>query len=329
MTVRLDDVAAQATAHSLEETLAELEGEPDSRARSLAMDAIDALMLLYGEGLARVVVAHRDGPGRVDDVLNGKDDVVTQLLAIHDLLPRSAHPPSLVRLARRRDPAEEDEKTLFRGDEHADEKCQLCSAPIPSDHRHLIDIERREIACACAACAILFDGRAAAGGRYRLAPRRYRSLDGSLLDGGLWERLELPVDVIFMFFSSTANRPVAFYPGPMGTTESSLPLPAWQEIAARSPVLETLEPDVEAVLVRRTRGARDYWIVPVDECYRLAGAMRVTWQGISGGDAMRDTVDAFFRRLNRRDENRGTQSINKSAPAEATWSTTRGKWATT
>jgi len=48
MTVRLDDVAAQATAHSLEETLAELEGEPDSRARSLAMDAIDALMLLYG-----------------------------------------------------------------------------------------------------------------------------------------------------------------------------------------------------------------------------------------------------------------------------------------
>jgi hypothetical protein len=86
----------------------------------------------------------------------------------------------------------------------------------------------------------------------------------------------------------------------MGTTESALPLPAWEDVVAASPVLTTLEPDVEAVLVRRTRGARDYWICPVDECYRLAGAMRMTWEGISGGDRMRDTVDAFFRRLSTR-----------------------------
>jgi len=271
--------------------------------------------------LARIAVAEREGS--VADVLRGKDDVVTQLLAIHDLLPRSAHPPTLIQLSRRHDPADDDERALF-ADEHAEEKCQLCAAPIAPDHRHLIDVERRQITCACQACAILFDGRAAVGGRYRLVPRRYRSLDRSLLDDGLWERLELPVDVTFMFFSSSANRPVAFYPGPMGTTESALPLPAWEEIAARSPVLATLEPDVEAVLVRRTRGARDYWIVPVDECYRLAGAMRVTWQGISGGDAMRETVDAFFRRLKRRDENRGAarRSNDTNETREATWATT-------
>lgn len=310
MTVRLDDVAAQATAQALDDTLAELEREPASRTRTLAMDAVDALMLLYGEGLARITLAERDG--RLADVLRGKDDVVTQLLAIHDLLPRSAHPPAFVQLGRRRDPIGEDEAALFGAAAHAEEKCQLCAAPIPADHRHLIDVERRQLTCACAACAILFDARTAAHTRYRLVPRRYRSLDRTLLDGGLWEQLELPVDVAFMFFSSSANRPVAFYPGPMGTTESSLPLPAWEEIIARAPVLSTLEPDLEAVLVRRTRGAREYMIVPVDECYRLAGAMRVTWQGISGGDAMRAAVDAFFRRLARRDESRGAGALPHS-----------------
>jgi hypothetical protein len=76
-------------------------------------------------------------------------------------------------------------------------------------------------------------------------------------------------------------------------------------------VLATLEPDVEAVLVRRARGAREYWLVPVDECYRLAGSMRATWQGISGGDAMRGTVDAFFRRLARYDESNRTAHVEE------------------
>ena len=324
MTVRLDDVAAQATARALDETLAQLEQEPASRARALAMDAVDALMLLYGEGLARITLAERDG--RLADVLHGKDDVVTQLLAIHDLLPRSVHPPALVQLGRRRDPVEEDDAAFFGAAADGEEKCQLCAAPIPADHRHLIDVERRQLTCACAACAVLFDGGTAGRTRYRLVPRRYRSLDRALLEGGLWEALELPVDVAFMFFSSSAHRPVAFYPGPMGTTESSLPLPAWEEIVARAPELATLEPDVEAVLVRRARGARDYMIVPVDECYRLAGAMRVTWQGISGGDAMRAAVDAFFRRLAHRDEARGARARSHSRTEtrdtrEAAWPT--------
>jgi hypothetical protein len=134
----------------------------------------------------------------------------------------------------------------------------------------------------------------------------------------VWERLEVPVDIAFLFVNSTMKRPVAFYPGPMGTTESALPLPAWDEIVAHDPVLATLESDVEAVLVRRTRGARDYMIVPVDECYRLAGSMRMTWQGISGGDVMRQTVDAFFRRLARRASGKTSAGLQQ----EVTWQTT-------
>jgi hypothetical protein len=59
-------------------------------------------------------------------------------------------------------------------------------------------------------------------------------------------------------------------------------------------------------------------IVPVDECYRLAGSMRMTWQGISGGDVMRQTVDAFFRRLARRASGKTSAGLQQ----EVTWQTT-------
>ncbi|HEY9226857.1 MAG TPA: DUF5947 family protein [Gemmatimonadaceae bacterium] len=300
MLARLDDIAAQATARSLEDTLAELETLPESTARTLAFDAVDALLQLYGEGLARIVAVHQDG--RLSDEFLGRDAVLAQLLAIHGLASPERSEP-LVQIERRRSSSGFDDRGHHeRSEGSALASCQLCAAPITPEHRHLLDLERRELTCACGACAILFDAHGAAGHRYRLIPRRYRALDSAIFDDGVWDRLALPVDVAFMFMSSSANRPVAFYPGPMGTTESALPLPSWDEIVARAPVLATIEPDVEAILIHRARGARDYWLVPVDECYRLAGAMRATWQGISGGDAMRAAVAAFFQRMNARTE---------------------------
>ena len=47
----------------------------------------------------------------------------------------------------------------------------------------------------------------------------------------------------------------AYYPSPMGPTESLLELDAWAALEAANPVLATLEPDVEALLVNR-RAAR-------------------------------------------------------------------------
>ena len=47
-----------------------------------------------------------------------------------------------------------------------------------------------------------------------------------------------------------------FYPSPMGATESLLGLDAWERLEAANPVLGELEPDVEALLVNRARGAR-------------------------------------------------------------------------
>jgi hypothetical protein len=85
---------------------------------------------------------------------------------------------------------------------------------------------------------------------------------------------------------------MAFYPGPMGATESRLPL----EI----PLLRTLEPDVEALLVDRHLGAREHWIVPIDDCFRLVGLIRTHWQGLTGGRDVWAEVGRFFDGLERR-----------------------------
>src|SRR5918911_991298 len=123
--------------------------------------------------------------------------------------------------------------------EEALERCDLCGAPIAAEHRHLLDVEARELMCACRACALLFDQAAAgAGGRhYRLVPERRVRIDDLDLDDVTWAELRLPVDMAFFFRSSRAGRVLAFYPGPMGATESLLDLAAWQDSEARNPLL--------------------------------------------------------------------------------------------
>ena len=71
---------------------------------------------------------------------------------------------------------------------------------------------------------MLFDRRAAGGGHYRLIPERRLRLTGFELADAAWEELRIPVDMAFFFHSSAAERVVAFYPGPMGATESLLEL---------------------------------------------------------------------------------------------------------
>ena len=41
------------------------------------------------------------------------------------------------------------------------ERCDLCGEPIPDDHRHLLDLDSREVSCSCRACSLLFDRPAA------------------------------------------------------------------------------------------------------------------------------------------------------------------------
>jgi hypothetical protein len=177
------------------------------------------------------------------------------------------------------------------------ERCDLCGEPIPPNHRHLLDLSSRELMCACQACRLLFDRPAAGGDHYKLVPERRLVLDDFVMDDAAWERLRIPVDMAFFFFSTQAERVQAFYPGPMGATESQLRLEAWEELERDNPVLATLEPDVEALLVNRARGARMHFVVPIEDCYRLAGLIRTRWRGLTGGEEVWKEIDGFFKEV--------------------------------
>jgi hypothetical protein len=184
--------------------------------------------------------------------------------------------------------------------EAAQERCDLCGEPIPAEHRHLLEVATRELRCTCRACSILFDRPEAAEGRYRLVGDRRLAVGDLALDDVIWAELRLPVDMAFFFHSTPAGRVVAYYPSPMGPTESQLELTAWSALEAANPILRTLVPDVEALLVNRVRSARQHWIVPIDECYALVGLIRAHWRGLTGGSAVWEELGKHFAALDRR-----------------------------
>ena len=184
------------------------------------------------------------------------------------------------------------------------EQCDMCAAPVPPGHRHIVDLSDRRMMCACRACALLFDSKAAGGGHLRLLPTRRRRLDDFVLDGAAWDRLRIPVDMAFFFHSSPAERVLALYPSPAGPTESLLELEAWTELVAANPVLGTMEPDVEALLVSRARDMNEHWLVPIDDCYELVGVIRGRWRGFTGGEEVWQAIDAFFADLPTRERTR-------------------------
>lgn len=178
------------------------------------------------------------------------------------------------------------------------ERCELCGAEVPPDHQHLLELVSRQIACCCNACAILFDNPGE--GRFRRVPRRIRFLPDFRLTDAQWDSLLVPIDMAFFFHDSAAGRVVALYPSPAGATQSLLPLEEWADLTAENPILRDLTPDVEALLVNRTGGARDYYLAPIDECYKLVGLIRAHWRGLSGGTEVWRELGRFYAGLRER-----------------------------
>jgi len=187
------------------------------------------------------------------------------------------------------------------------EQCDFCATPIEAEHGHLIDSSVRRIMCACRPCAIVFEPTGAAQGRYKTVPRRYVTLDDVGIDDKLWESLQIPIGLAFFLRNSKNGRLSAFYPGPAGATESELSLDDWEAVAREHPVLSSLEPDVEAILVRRpgrAGGGTRCYLVPIDAAYELVGLIRTCWRGFDGGEEARVKIDAFFASLMERGINR-------------------------
>jgi hypothetical protein len=193
------------------------------------------------------------------------------------------------------------------------ERCELCGVALPPDHRHLLDRTIFTIACACTACALLFEREGAEGGKYISVPQRYLALDDFRMSDEQWDDLLIPVNMAFVYRSVVAQRAVAYYPGPAGATESTLPLDHWEDLVATNPILASLAPDVEALLINRVNEARDYYITPIDACYQLVGLIRSSWRGLGGGEEVWGAIVGFFDALrSRADVVKGAQYAGPS-----------------
>jgi hypothetical protein len=179
-------------------------------------------------------------------------------------------------------------------------RCELCDVPIDDDHRHLVDLTKRSLMCVCRPCGLLFASDGAGGRRFRAVPERYARVDADV--AAPWDLMDIPVGIAFFFINSSLGRVAALYPSPAGATESLLPLEAWPDLVARQPLLATLAPDVEALMIRRMRAVHESFIVPIDACYELVGLVRRHWTGFDGGDDAARAIDDFFDRVRDRSE---------------------------
>jgi uncharacterized protein DUF5947 len=177
------------------------------------------------------------------------------------------------------------------------ERCEMCRELLDerTGHGHVVELEKRSIACACRACYLLFTRE---GGRYRSVPNRVCHDPARPLSAEDWNELQIPVAMAFFFFNSAIGRIVAGYPSPAGTTECELDLDAWDVLASTYPLLAALTPDVEALFVNRAD--KEMFLIPIDECYSLVGVLRLRWQGFDGGAEARTAIQAFLSSLRHR-----------------------------
>lgn len=178
------------------------------------------------------------------------------------------------------------------------ERCELCAAVLAERHDHLIEPATRKLMCACGPCALLFSERN--DGRFKRVPRDTFEMPHLDLPDELWEQLSVPINLAFFFKSSIDERVIAMYPSPAGPTESGLHLPAWRDVVARNPQLADMQSDTQALLAFRVGDARDHFIAPIDECYKLVGLIRIKWRGLSGGADVWRSVAAFIADLKQR-----------------------------
>ena len=173
------------------------------------------------------------------------------------------------------------------------ERCSFCGISLNDDHRHLVDVTIKKFMCTCEMCRITL----MESSRYKPLPNRIFALKDFILSDSLWHDFLIPVNMAFFVIRPEQEGAVAYYPAPTGATESKLKMDAWETLVLQNPILENLMPDYEALLINRLDDEAQYYIVPIDQCYKLIGKIRITWQGISGGADVNHVIRDFFHHL--------------------------------
>jgi hypothetical protein len=193
-----------------------------------------------------------------------------------------------------------------RGPEPAPQpRCELCGAPLGEAHRHVVELGARGVQCACRGCALLFD-RADADTKFRTVPDRVLTDRAFAMTAEAWARLGVPVALVFFVRDSRTGTIAAGYPGPAGITDGELEPQVWDAVVAATSLASELAPDVEALLVHGERGtaAMSCYLIPITAAYELAGKLRTSWRGFSGGDEARRELAGFLTALDHQGDRR-------------------------
>jgi hypothetical protein len=173
------------------------------------------------------------------------------------------------------------------------ERCAFCGTALKEDHRHLVDRKAMKFMCTCEMCLITLSEST----KYTPIPQRILPLPDFIMTDLLWSDFLIPVNMAFFVIRPNHHGAVAYYPAATGATESQLRMDAWDQLVLQNPILHDLVPDLEALLINRLGDEAQYFIVPIDQCYKLIGKIRTTWQGIFGGTDVNKVIDDFFLHL--------------------------------
>jgi hypothetical protein len=184
------------------------------------------------------------------------------------------------------------------------EFCDFCHAALAEEHQHLLEATSRRVDCVCDPCAILFSDQ---NQKYRRIPRRVRFLPDFQMTDAQWDSLMIPIGIAFLVRTASTGRVAALYPSPAGPVESQLALETWDDIARDNPQLQRMDAEVEGLLVYRVGTAREHYIVPIDECFKLIGLIRLKWKGFSGGLEVWKEIGGFLETLKTKSSKPGGQ----------------------
>ena len=183
------------------------------------------------------------------------------------------------------------------GDPTAGEVCELCAEPISDEHGHLVDLQARNLMCACRGCYLLFVSEGAGGAHFRSVPDRYLAFTDFALSPEQWDNLQIPVSVAFFFLNSSLGQSGGLLPG--AGRRHRVRAPArhlGRGHRGQPPTRERCSPTSRRSwsAARPEQGGAECYIVPIDACYELVGHLRTLWRGFDGGKEANAKLDAFF-----------------------------------